>query len=235
MSDVDICNLALGHIGDTANIASLQESSVQAQLCKKFYPMARKTVLELATWGFATTRVKLAQLANNPTVMGSDGAATWQFAYQLPAGVLNAISVISAEALSDYEMNFGPWPIDTDWPPFPQGYVPAPGSPVYTPQPYALEIQGDGTQIVLTNVCDAVLRFTIDVTDTTKFDQLFVMALSHQLASMLAGPIIKGDAGRAEAKAQLQLAVSYLSKASASDANQRKTRIEPSVPWIRGR
>lgn len=231
MSDVDICNLALSHIGDTANISSLSETSTQAQLCSRFYPIARKATLEVALWGFSTTRAKLAPLVTNPTELGSDGAATWQYAYALPSAVLNAIAVISAEALSDYEMRWGA----CAWPPYPDGYGPVLGSPLYMPQPFALEIQADGTQIVLTNVSDAVLRYTIDVTDTTKYDALFTLALSHMLASMLAGPIIKGQEGAAESKSQLALFNTFKGMASASDANQRKINVVASPTWIRGR
>jgi hypothetical protein len=88
---------------------------------------------------------------------------------------------------------------------------------------------------VLTNVPDAVLRYTTQVTDTTKFSPLFTVALSHMLASMLAGPILKGDKGAAEAKNQLALAKTFEGMAEASDANQRKNNIEPAVSWIRGR
>jgi len=231
-SVVDICNLALSHIGDTANISSLTETSVQAQLCSRFYDMARKSTLELNPWSFATTRQKLAPLASNPTQMGSDGAATWQYAYGLPSAVLNAIAVISAEALDDYEMMFGP----CAFPPYPQGYVPVLGSPLYMPQPFAIELSSNGSQqVVLTNVPDAVLRFTIDVVDTTKFDALFIMALSHFLASMLAGPIMKGAEGAAESKNQLALFKTFEGMAEGNDANQRKVNLEPAVAWIRGR
>src|SRR5436305_11802813 len=73
----------------------------------------------------------------------------------------------------------------------------------YTPQPYEVEQDGQGNQIILTNVASPVLRYTIEVSDPTKFSGLFVMALSYLLASMLAGPIIKGDAGAKMADAML--------------------------------
>ena len=48
-SEVDICNLALGHLGDNATVASLNppEGSVQAQHCARFYPIARDALLEM--------------------------------------------------------------------------------------------------------------------------------------------------------------------------------------------
>ena len=57
-SEVDICNLALSHLGDTATIASLDppEGSAQAEHCARFYPIARDSLLEMHAWGFATSR-----------------------------------------------------------------------------------------------------------------------------------------------------------------------------------
>lgn len=80
-----------------------------------------------------------------------------------------------------------------------------------------------------------MLRYTARVTDTTKFSPLFVQALAHHLASMLAGPILKGDMGAAESKRQAQMMQAYLSKAVESDSNQRKISPEHIVGWVAGR
>jgi hypothetical protein len=241
MSEVVICNLALSHLGDTATVASIKppDSSVQAQLCARFYWVARNALLEMANWGFATRRVALAleQEAvddSTPRVYPDNSPATWRYMYALPSGVINVLAVLPAEARDDYEERFGP--VENDhYPPYPQGYLPVPGAPDYVPQPYAVETRPDGSQIVLTNVCDAVLRYTGLVEDTTKFSPLFTLALSYLLASMLAGPLIKGDAGMAAAAQQLQAFEAIKGQAVASDANQRKTNVEPAVSWIRGR
>lgn len=241
MSEVTICNLALSHLGDTATVVSIKppDSSIQAQLCARFYFAARNALLEMAAWGFATRRVALAQVTN-PTLALAQAAdptaecGSWRFAYALPSGVINVLAVLPATAPSDYEAWLGP--VEQDhFPPFPQGYLPVPGAPVYTPQPFACESQADGSQIILTNVCNAVLRYTGLVEDTTKFSPLFTLALSHLLASQLAGPLIKGDAGMSAAEQQLQLFNALKGQASASDANQRKTHVEPAVSWLRGR
>ena len=90
MSEVTICNLALGHLGDTATVASIKppDASVQAQLCARFYPMARNALLEMASWGFATRRVKLAEVAL-PAEVG-----TWLHAYAAPNAMVNALAVL---------------------------------------------------------------------------------------------------------------------------------------------
>jgi hypothetical protein len=245
MSEVTICNLALSHIGDTATVMSIKppDSSVQAQLCARFYYVARNAVLEMAAWGFATRRVKLAELWG-PHCNWDDPACaalpgywhhhTWRFGYALPSAVINALAVQQKDAPDDYEAFFGP--VEKDYfPPYPQGYLPVPGAPLMVPQPFQIEALENGNQVVLTNVPDAVLRYTTVVDDTSKFSPLFMLTLSHLLASMLAGPIIKGDAGGAAAAQQLEMFNAIKGQAAASDANQRKTRVEPAVSWIRGR
>jgi hypothetical protein len=233
-SEVDICNLALGSIGDTARVASISppENSVQAQLCARFYPIARNTLLEMGSWGFATRRVKLA-LVTNPTVQGTNDFGTWLYAYALPSECINAIAVIPASAVADYEAL---WPCgDFYYQSRPAGTLPIPGVPAYIPQDFTIETQSDGTQIVLTNVCDAVLRFTVLITDTSKFSALFVLALSWLLASYLAGPILKGEPGAAAALRCLKMFQTFEGMAEESEANQRKITVTPAPSWIRGR
>ena len=60
-TEVDICNLALAHLGDDATIASLSppEGSAQAEKAARFYPIARNTLLEMHTWNFASKAWKL--------------------------------------------------------------------------------------------------------------------------------------------------------------------------------
>lgn len=83
-------------------------------------------------------------------------------------------------------------------------------------QPYAVESDSDGNGILYTNVEDAVLKYTTLITDTNRFSPFFVMALSYDLASMLAGPIPKDTKTK---KAMLDAAIYYAGLAEAADAN----------------
>lgn len=224
-SEVDICNLALAHIGDNATVASIDppEGSAQAEHCARFYPIARDSLLEMHFWNFSMKRVVLAQVTNT--------WPEWQYAYAVPADCLNIISVLPPDSNDDYSTRFVP----TDTPDFAHNYSPMIAAGRYVPQPYTVEIGSDGTQIILTNQETATLRYTIFTTDTTKFSPLFVVTLSHLLASYLAGPVIKGDQGINVGAQQLKIAMSYLSQAETSDANQRNIKPEHIVPWTAGR
>jgi len=205
-SEVDICNLALGHLGDNATVASIipPEGSAQAEHCARFYPIARDSLLEMHQWNFATRRATLAQVTNN--------WSQWAYAYAPPNGFSDVIAILPPDATDDY-VTIGS----------------------YTPQPFAVETQDDGTEVIYTNQANAIIRYTALITDSTKFPPTFVMALSWHLASMLAGPVIKGDQGAAEAKRCTQMMAGYMSQVKESDANQRKAVVEHIVPWTAGR
>lgn len=214
-SEIDICNLALGHLGDVATIASIDppEGSAQAEHCARFYPIARDALLEMHAWSFATKRVQLAQLGS--------GWPEWDYSYAQPSDALVMIAVLPPSSTDDYST------VATGV------QISAGGS--YVPQPFSCEINADGADVIYTDQAEAVLRYTALVTDTTKFSPLFIVALSWQLASMLAGPILKGDAGASEAKRCAAMAQAYLAKAKESDAGQRRINLQHNVGWIAGR
>lgn len=80
ISQVDICNLALTHIGKQT-IASLDESTEAARKCKLIYPICRDSVLRAASWKFATRIEALAELSDE-SVIG------WTYVYKYPARCL---------------------------------------------------------------------------------------------------------------------------------------------------
>ena len=216
-SEVDICNLALGHLGDTATVASLDppEGSAQAEHCARFYPIARDSLLEMHPWGFATKRVQLAQLGT--------GWPEWDYSYAQPADALNIIAVLPPDASDDYSMALN------------SANVPLAAGGAYVPKAFSCEVNSDGADVIYTDQEDAVLRYTALVSDPTKFSPLFVMTLSWHLASILAGPIIKGDVGAAEAKRCTAMMQMYLAKATESDAGQRRINPQHNVGWMSGR
>lgn len=65
LSEVGICNLAVGWLGGTL-ITSLDDDSIEAKLCKANYASARDAVYEDAEWSFANTRAMLTPLAAPP-------------------------------------------------------------------------------------------------------------------------------------------------------------------------
>lgn len=225
-SEVDIANLALAHLGDDATVSSIDppEGSAQAEHCQRFYPIARDALIEMHTWNFTTKRAAPALIASTIT--------EWQYSYALPSDAVGVISVLPYGATDDYSAGAATS----------VGYVSGTGlfdpsnSPArYQPVPFAVETLDDGTLAVYTNAEDPDIRYTARVTDTSKFSPLFTTALSWLLASYLAGPLLKGEAGQAAAANCLKTFSLWFAKATQSDALQRHTNVQQSVAWMAGR
>lgn len=219
-SEVDICNLALAHLGDVATVASINPPSGDAQSshCARFYPIARDALIEMHTWGFTTTRASLALNLVNPS-------STWAYCYAAPSNVINYLEILDPNATDEYSSGVAMAGVG------PNGF-PNVGLGMYTPQDFEVESDANGNDIIYTNQQYAVLRYTQSITDTTKFSPLFTLTLSHLLASMLAGPLLKGDVGIKVAEEQLKLAGAFQAQAEGSDANQRRVRPVQGAQWM---
>lgn len=199
-SDVEICNLALAHLGDDATVASISppEGSAQAEHCARFYPKARDSLLELHDWKFALRRAVLAPL---------DVATwNWSFAYALPNNSLRIVSILPSSAPASIQS-----------------------------EPFEILSADNGALMALTHLENATAYYTARVTDPSKFSPLFIDALAWLLASSLAGPAIKGDAGAAMARSCYQSFLLVLSQARVSDANQQRLTPTHTPAWLAGR
>jgi hypothetical protein len=200
-SEVNIANLALSHLGDSATVASLNppEGSPQAERCATFYPLARDVLQEDFVWSFCRRRKALAQIADWQS-------SKWLFAYAAPAEMIRPIAVTPPGASTD---GVGP-----------AGYQDAQLFEVEGRSVGLVEGRQNTQVMILTNCPDAELFYTVKVTDTTKFSAKFVEALSWQLASMIAGPILKGEAGIKMTQSCLQMAKMLGEDAEVKDANK---------------
>lgn len=193
-SEVDICNLALSHLGDEANVSSIDppDQSVQAQLCATHYPLARNTLLDAHNWSFTMRRVTLAQLT--PETL------EYEYCYAAPSDLSNMIALRDA-----YSQRVSIDSTDSE-----------------LPDEYSLEVNSLGVKVIYCHVPNAELVYNAIVTNPGNFPPLFVEALSFLLASYLAGPIIKGDVGVAAGMKLIQAYRLSLSNAIASDAQNRR-------------
>ena len=98
-SPVDICNSALGHLGEhTISSVDPPDDSRQARLCYRFYAESVKDVLQMHTWNCAIERASLAQEADAP-------AFGYNYQYQLPNDCLHAIEM--SETIYPYRIEGG--------------------------------------------------------------------------------------------------------------------------------
>lgn len=210
----DICNIALSAVGADAAVTSISppDGSSEAGHCARFYPLARKMMIEMGPCLFALTRAELALLTNDSQV--------WSYAYALPADCIKPLRVL--RALDFPYTNASIYEIDkvlTSFEPNEQG---------------GAEYQIEG-QVLYTHEPEAVLIYRRDVTDTTKFTPTTVMGLGTLLASFLAGPIVKGMDGVRLGRALREDAQALLAQAAVLDANSSTERHEPMPSSIRAR
>jgi len=209
-SVVQICNMALSHIGSEARVASISppDGSVEAGHCATFYDLARTEMLEPGNWAFALKRVPLAQVTNPSTV--------WAYAYAKPADCLRALRIpqpsIAVTVFTQDEKMVDPHTDDRAGALF--------------------DIEGE---VILTNTPDAMLIYTQDVTDSTKFPASFTSALSYLLASYLAGPIIKGNESVriGDAMRQRALSLADVSATASANASMAESLPQPNLLAVR--
>ena len=121
---------------------------------------------------------------------------SWEFAYARPNLCLRVIGIYAPGALDDADS-----------------------------ADFLEESQVDGAFSIFTNVEEATARFLVQVTDPTKYSAHCVYAMSRLLASMLAGPIIKGARGMDVAAKQLKLYEIAIAQAATLDARSQQTSV----------
>lgn len=208
-SAVDVCNVALSHIGARAQISAISppDGSVEAGYCARFYPLARREALESSNFSFGKTRAVLAEVTNDSDI--------YDYAYALPSDCIRPLRVLQLQYVdeSTWLWPSGAYVSDYDWRRFEDAFTER-GSADF-------EVE-DG--VLRTNEPEAVLLYKRDVTDTTKFSPLFTRGLGMLLAGYLAGPIIKGMDGARVGAQWSEQGFKMLAKAAASDANGSNER-----------
>lgn len=206
-SAVDICNLALAHLGDEANVTSIDppDQAPQAAYCAMFYPLSLASVLDEHNWGFATKTVILAQV-NNPDSL-------WAYCYAQPSDFINVVAIYDYATSNDVN-----------------GF-----SDHGNQQDFSVESATDGSAVIYTNQSSAMLKYVANVANAAQFPPKFVDALAWKLAENLAGIILKGDVGVAAAMKCMQAYVPALERAIESDAQNRKAFVRPIPSGIAAR
>lgn len=85
-SSIQICNMALGFLGQNPILNLLDPQNSQEQLCAQYYDVARRSVLEEVSWSFAMARI---------VVEGEISTPEWGYAnrHVLPTDMLRVIFV----------------------------------------------------------------------------------------------------------------------------------------------
>lgn len=106
ISEVQIGNLALGHLGTRTTIQSLTEESVEAAAINLWYDFVRRQLLSDGHWSFARKRVTLASHSEDPP------ENIWAYRYQYPADCIE-IRRIENEYVNSNDDNI-PYEVEMD-------------------------------------------------------------------------------------------------------------------------
>lgn len=142
--------------------------------------------------------------ANTRDALGLSGTATgsWLYRYAFPSTALRVDKVLSEVSEVDEPS-----------------------------EPFLTEVDvSTGSRTILTNAESATAVFVFDQQDATQFTPSFETVLSYLLASFLAGPIIKGRAGREVSQEMLKLYISMRAVTATSDAANVKPDRSARVP-----
>lgn len=107
-----------------------------------------------------------------------------------------------------------------------------PVGPDADPVPFAVERAPNGTRSILTDLDEACLIFTADVTDTTLFSVHFTTTLALLWAWYVSGAITGDQALRDKLEADYRTMILF---ATANDANVGMARKARDAEWIRER
>lgn len=168
-SKVDIWNMAISHLAESVEVQSETENTAAARACRRFYDVCRRETLRGADWPFAKAYVPLANITL--TIPQTE----YLYAYRYPVDALRVRRILNGLSRIENMQTRVMYKIGQD----------ASGKILFCDvQPYANAT--DATQSV------PWLEYTVDITDTTKFDDDFVIGLSYLLAFRI-GPRICGD------------------------------------------
>lgn len=111
-------------------------------------------------------------------------------------------------------------------------YIVNPAGKGKPPVPYAIEDAGDGTRSVVTNLDQAKMVYTSNVTDPSMWPMHFIQALSYQLAFLIAWPLTK----KVNVQDRMDKAWDRaLIRSKARDINQEMREPEPDADWTQDR
>jgi hypothetical protein len=193
-SDAEICNLALGHLGDSDGIASLDEASKAARACNLYYEQARDEVLQEMQPPFARRTAALGLVTDYTA-----GTAFYEYgyAYRFPADALAVFRIQNGATRYATATNRPAWRIMSD----------------------------DDGALLYMDQADAVVEYTVRITDPSRFTPDFVQALALKLAAYIAPSLTGGDPTKLRER-NLALYQHQLGIAMTNAANQQ----QPDVP-----
>lgn len=103
-----------------------------------------------------------------------------------------------------------------------------------TKVPYEIGVNADGATVIFCDLEDAVLKYSLKVTDANRYTSDFMLALSLHLASFIAPMLTGGDKFKLGERSLVKY-LSYIAAAQANSVNEINSDVRPESEFIRGR
>lgn len=217
---IDICNSALRRIGISQPIASFDEHSKAARMCRPIYDQRLDMILREMPWNFALKFVGLAEVPGTKP-------PGWGYQYRMPSdcAMVHRLTFKAGDRWRGEYRAYRQLPIN-EW----LGYgVPEDwNAPWRIRKPFRLAYDKEGT-LILANFPDAYLIYNARVTDPSLFDALFTDALTWGIAAELAMPMMVETSVLKMAQEEYDAA---LDKAGAATQNEAVDFADPESPSI---
>lgn len=209
-SIVEVCNLALDHLGQTVGITSLSEQSKAARTCSRHFQQALDEVMAAHPWPFATKAVALALVADDPL-------PGWKNHYAYPSDCLRAGRVCDEDGVRSQAQAWCQYPLEPR--------ISLPFAPFV---PFQL-MSGETQTGIVTDLDEAWLIYTQRQENVTRLPPLALAALAWHLANKIAMPITSDPNMQNTA---LQMANIALVTAQAEGFNESAPDPDPLPPSI---
>ena len=232
VSQTSLANRALLAIGGKTQISSLNENSAQANACNLLFSPTFQQLARSAWWNCLQKQATLSLLlaaANtpeNPNGTPPFPPSPWLYQYLLPSDCLKARAVIPTLPA---ENTGGPPPTTASIaaPIWIRGLGRIPFKVAY-----ATDANNNPETVILTNLCQAQLLYTVDSENPVIWDSQFQAAFVAALAAFLV-PALSLHMGLMQAN--VALAERIIAEARASDANEGSNSQDHTPDWIRAR
>lgn len=249
-TSVEICNLALGHLGE-APIAAINDDNTRARACNKHYDTALEATLRSHRWNFAQSRrvvtipwQTMASVANSSGLVQVDktdhGLTTGDRVQVKDTVFANGSFTVTVVNVDLFRLDSSVWSSGVTAgsfvlaPAFGWGYR----FTLPTDCLRVLEVndseQGDNRSpwiiegdFLLTNQDTCNLVYIAKITDVAKFDPLFVDAFALSLAVRLTESIRGATAKTEQLTAQYERITAPLARRVDSNEARRRKPLKP--------
>lgn len=220
-----IANLAISHCGVSKPISSLETTkSLEAQMCRTYFDLARQATLRDSRWLFAVRQVAPALVANQPT-------PEWLYAYQYPSDAIRLLRFVSWRLSNDTRQSRVPYTIAQPVSILLSTLSPAPTTPysqttgqwIYTNWP------GVNGQLLPT-----IIEYVFDNQDISQWTPDFIIAFSYKLAELIVTTITSGDPYSKKKSIQADY-ITAKNAAQDDNFNEEQRPEEPQSEFIRAR